>query len=148
MICARLSFPTGVLRAFTSRSTVFCSSSVNSRNRSAISSLSLFVRLSPSSSIPYLPDAPLSLPPRLTLPPITPPLPDVDGAFKGALLEVVRPLVHDGYPCRTVEHDEGQLRQVDLMDLVEDILPRASIRCRQFLFVEGIQGRVAIEGRD
>ena len=28
------------------------------------------------------------------------------------------------------------------MDLPEDLLPHACIRCRLFLFVEGIQGRL------
>ena len=31
------------------------------------------------------------------------------------------------------------------MDLLEDLLPHAGIRCRLFLCVEGIQGRVAVE---
>src|SRR5579871_4296051 len=61
MIWARLSFPTGVFRACTNRSIVFCSSSLSSRNRSAILSLSLLACLSLSQSIPYLADAPLSV---------------------------------------------------------------------------------------
>src|SRR5260370_39168669 len=31
------------------------------------------------------------------------------------------------------------------MDLIKDLLPHARIRCRQFLPVEGFQGRVAVE---
>ena len=46
---------------------------------------------------------------------------------------------------RAVEHDERKLRQVDLMDLIEDLLPHARIRCRLFLSVEGIQAWVAVE---
>src|SRR5437016_435294 len=33
------------------------------------------------------------------------------------------------------------------MDLIEELLPHARIPCRLFLFVEGIQGRVAVEGK-
>src|SRR5581483_5333365 len=49
MICARFSFPTGVFRACTRRSTVFRSSSLSSRNRRLISSLSLLACPSPFS---------------------------------------------------------------------------------------------------
>lgn len=58
----------------------------------------------------------------------------------------MRPLAHDREICRAIERDEGQILQVDLVDLTEDLLPLTWIRCRQFLFVEGIQGRVAVEG--
>jgi len=77
--------------------------------------------------------------PRLTLPMVAPPLPDVDGVCckcKGAGLVVVRPLAHDREVCWAVEHNEGVLRQVDLVDLMEDLLPLARIRCRQFMCVE------------
>jgi hypothetical protein len=30
------------------------------------------------------------------------------------------------------------------VDLLEDVLPRTRIRCRQFLLVEGVQSRVAV----
>src|SRR6266581_6910380 len=83
---------------------------------------------------------------RLTLPIVAPPLPDIDVGFKVAGQVVMRSLAHDREVCRAVERDEGELRQVDGMDLTEDLLPRARIRCRQFLCVEGIQGRVAVEG--
>src|SRR5437764_15221372 len=84
--------------------------------------------------------------PSLTLAMIAPPLPDVDGlSDKGTGLVVVRPLAHDREIIHAVEYDERELRQVDLMDLHEDLLPRAWIRCRQFLLVKGIQGRVAVE---
>ncbi len=33
------------------------------------------------------------------------------------------------------------------MDLMEDLLPYADIRCRHFLRIEGIQGWVAVEGK-
>src|SRR5438876_5586685 len=83
----------------------------------------------------------------LTLPPITPPLPDVHGlSLKGVELVVVRPLAHDREIIQAVEYDERELRQVDLMDLHEDLLPRAWIRRRLFLVVEGIQRLVAVEG--
>src|SRR5579885_3837188 len=49
MICARFSFPTGVFRACTRRSTVFRSSSLSSRNRRLISSLSFLACPSPFS---------------------------------------------------------------------------------------------------
>src|SRR6266487_1979806 len=76
---------------------------------------------------------------RLTLPFVAPPLPDVDvPSAKGVGLVVVCPLVHDRWVRRAVEHDEGELRQVDAMDLVEDILPQYRFGCRQLLFVEGI----------
>src|SRR2546423_15038226 len=84
----------------------------------------------------------------LTLPMIAPPLPDVGGlSLKGAGLVVVRPLAHDRWAQRTVEHDEGEARQVDLMDLIEDLLPDARIHCRHFLLVEGSQVMVAVEGK-
>src|SRR5437016_3113127 len=83
---------------------------------------------------------------RLTLPPIAPPLPDVDGVCckrKSTRQVVVRPLAHDREVCRAVERDERVLRQVELVDLCEELLPLARIRCRQFLCVETIQGRIA-----
>ncbi len=45
----------------------------------------------------------------------------------------MRPLVHQHKVCRTEEHNEGELRQVDLVDLLEDLLPHARIRRRLFL---------------
>ena len=84
---------------------------------------------------------------RLTLPMVAPPLPHVDGlSSEGANLVVMRALANNGDGLHAVEHDEGEVRQVDLMNLLEDLLPHAWIRCRQFLLVEGIQGRVAVEG--
>src|SRR5205823_12847525 len=58
-----------------------------------------------------------------------------------------RPLAHDREVCRAIEHNHGELRQVDLVNLCEELLPLARIRCRQFLCVEGIQGRVAVESK-
>src|SRR6266571_164962 len=50
---------------------------------------------------------PLSLPPHLTLPVVAPPLPDVDEpSAKGARLVVMRPLMHDRWSRRAVEHDK------------------------------------------
>src|SRR6266566_3502819 len=82
----------------------------------------------------------------LTLPIFTPPLPGLPCA-KGPGLVVVRPLAHDREIIQAIEYDERELRQVDLMDLHEDLLTRARIRCRQFLCVKGIQGRIAVEGQ-
>jgi hypothetical protein len=82
----------------------------------------------------------------LTLPAIAPPLPHVEVVFsKGPGQVVVCPLAHDGEECWAIEGDERQLLQVDLMDLTEDLLPLAHIRCRQFLCVKSIQGVVAVE---
>ena len=81
----------------------------------------------------------------LTLPIFTPPLPGLPCA-KGPGLVVVRPLAHDREIIHAVEYDERELRQVDLMDLHEDLLPRAWIRRRLFLVVEGIQRLVAEAG--
>jgi hypothetical protein len=58
----------------------------------------------------------------------------------------VRPLVHYPSVKLAVEGDERNLRQVDPMDLLEDLLSYTRIRCRQFLPVEGIQSMVAVEG--
>ena len=58
---------------------------------------------------------------------------------------VVRSLVRQRVPCRTVEHNEGELRQVDLMDLLEDLLPHARICRGLFLSKELVQGGVAVE---
>ena len=83
---------------------------------------------------------------RLTLPPLTPPLPNVDDPSRNrAMLVVVRALAHHRELCPTEEYDEGELRQVDLMDLPEELLPHTVIRCRKFLLVKGIQFLIAIE---
>ena len=93
-----------------------------------------------------IPTRPRGLTIRLTLPIIAPPLPDVFVLeAKGTGQVVVRPLAHHVDLWRAVEHDEGEVRQVDLMDLREDLLPRAWIQCRQFLLVEGIQRVIAVE---
>ncbi len=85
---------------------------------------------------------------HLTLPVITPPLPDVGGlSLKGAGLVVVRPLAHHVDVRRAVEYDERENCQVDLMDLIEDLLPHAWIYCRLFLPVESIQSMVAVESK-
>src|SRR5215472_3963607 len=84
--------------------------------------------------------------PHLTLPLVAPPLPDVDGlSSKGAGQVVMCPLAYDCYIEREVERDERNIRQVDLMNLLEDLLPQPMIRCFPFLLVEGIQGMVAVE---
>src|ERR1051326_8356254 len=44
-----------------------------------------------------------------------------------------------------VECDERELRQVELMDLKEELLPQAWISRRLLLLIERIQGRVAVE---
>src|SRR5690242_9286388 len=82
---------------------------------------------------------------RLTLPVIAPPLPDVDGlSDKWTGLVVMCPFAYDRYIEWEVEHDEGELSQVDLMNLLEDLLPQPRIQCFPFLLVEGIQGMIAI----
>ena len=58
---------------------------------------------------------------------------------------VVCSFTHDRWIQRAVEHDKGKHRQVDVMDLVEDLLPHTWVCCRLFLCVQGIQGRVAVE---
>src|SRR5713226_4492036 len=79
----------------------------------------------------------------LTLPLVAPPPPDIARLYNGPRLVVVCPLAHDPQKCRAVEDDKGELRQNDVMDLHEEQLPHARIHCRQFLFKEGIQGRIA-----
>jgi len=77
---------------------------------------------------------------------VAPPLLGFDGlqCSDGTGLGVVRPLAHDVGVYRAEEHDEGQLRRVDIMDLKEDLLPQPWVHYRQFLLVEAIQGRVAV----
>ena len=58
---------------------------------------------------------------RLTPPVIAPPLRHVIGFAKGSWQVVVRPFVRQRKICRAEEHDKGELRQVDLMDLLEDL---------------------------
>ena len=82
----------------------------------------------------------------LTLPPIAPPLSDVfvrDGHGTG--LEAVRPLAQHIDIIHAIEKDERKVCQVDRVDLLEEVLPRTLIRCRQFLLVEGVQSRIAVE---
>src|SRR5260370_13643591 len=81
----------------------------------------------------------------LTLPLVAPPLPDIAGLYSGRGLVVVCRVAQDPEKCRAVEDDKGELRQNDVMDLHEELLPHARIHCRQFLFKEGIQGRIAVE---
>jgi len=93
-----------------------------------------------------IPKGPIGSITHLTLPLIAPPLPDIDGiSCNWTGLEAVRPLAHDREICRAEEHDERELRQVNLMDQLEEHLPRAWIRRRLFLLVEGIQRMVAVE---
>src|SRR5690348_10551454 len=55
------------------------------------------------------------------------------------------PLAHHPNFCRAVKRDEGEVRQIDAMDLDEGLLPQSRIQCRKFLLVEGIQSGIAIE---
>src|SRR2546425_990988 len=89
----------------------------------------------------------LLVPLSLTLPLIAPPLPDVDGlrCAQGSWQVVVCPLAHHRYVDWTVEHDERKFRQVDTMNLHEDLLPLSRIRYFLLLSVEGIQCMVAVE---
>ena len=62
-------------------------------------------------------------PTHLTLPVITPPLCNINSlALKRTGLEIARPLVDDRYKVSAVERDEGELRQINLMYLLEDAL--------------------------
>ncbi len=83
----------------------------------------------------------------LTLPVVTPPLPDVvEEIEKWAYLVVVCPLMHHREAAQqTVKRDERQLSQVELMDLTEELLPCADIHRRPFLCVELIQCTVAVK---
>ncbi len=44
-----------------------------------------------------------------------------------------------------VEHDEGELRQVNLVNLPENLLPHARIRRRLFLSKQIVQGTITVE---
>ena len=57
----------------------------------------------------------------------------------------MRSLAHQRVSCRAVEHDEGVLRQVDPMDLLEELLPHAGICGGLFLGKQLVQAGVAIE---
>ena len=66
----------------------------------------------------------------LTPPVLAPPLPDVVG-FKCTRwlgLEIVRPLVHHIDISRAKENEDRELRQVDEVDMLEDVLPHTRIR--------------------
>jgi len=76
---------------------------------------------------------------------IAPPLSDVVGIGIGPGQVVVRPFVRQCEYCRTVEHNEGELRQVDLVDLNEDLLAHAGICRRLFLGKQLVQAGVAVE---
>ena len=82
---------------------------------------------------------------RLTPPVIAPPLRHVIGFAKGSWQVVVRPFVRQRKICRAEEHDKGELRQVDLMDLLEDLLPHPWICRGLFLGKQLVQGRIAVE---
>jgi hypothetical protein len=64
---------------------------------------------------------------RLALPVIAPPLPDGGHSAKGAGLVVVRALAHDRDVCHALESDEWEIRQVAVMDLIENLLPLSSV---------------------
>ncbi len=57
----------------------------------------------------------------------------------------MRALAHQRVDGRTVEHDEGVLRQVDAVDLLEELLAHAGICRGLFLGKQLVQGRVAVE---
>ena len=57
----------------------------------------------------------------------------------------MRALAHHRVYGRTVEHDEGELRQVDAVDLLEELLPHARICRGLFLDKEFVQGGVTVE---
>jgi hypothetical protein len=83
----------------------------------------------------------------LTLATSTPPLPDVDRlrcALRTGVVVMHGELVH-GNVRRTVQRHKRKLRQVDLVFLVEDLLPRIEVRCRLLRQEQLVQGRVAVE---
>src|SRR5260221_442227 len=84
---------------------------------------------------------------RLTFPLIAPPLPNVEGRFsiKSARLMVVRSLTCNRELYPTVKHDDGKVRQIDLMDLIEDLLSHSRICSFLFLLIKSLQGRITIE---
>lgn len=48
----------------------------------------------------------------------------------------MRSLAYNRELCWAVEYNDGELRQVDSVDLMEDLLSLTQIRCRQFMCVE------------
>src|SRR5579875_2070268 len=78
----------------------------------------------------------------------TPPLPDVDG-FRSALRAggiVMRGVLVHSNVNRAIERDEGELRQVDLVFLVEDVLALSRVSRGLLLQEQLIQAWVAVEG--
>src|SRR2546426_7827650 len=85
----------------------------------------------------------------LTLTVRAPPLPDVDGlrrTFWARIVVIHANFVH-GDIHRTVERDEREVRQIDLVDLVEDLLAHVWISRALLLHEEFVQRRVAVEGK-
>ena len=76
---------------------------------------------------------------------IAPPLRDVVAIGKSSGQVVVRALVYHREANQTVEHNEGELRQVDLVDLLENLLPHSRIGRGLFLDKEFVQSPVAVE---
>ncbi len=84
----------------------------------------------------------------LTVTSITPPLPDVDGLESTSRTWVVvvhTILVHSDIRWR-VQHDEGEVCQEGLVDLIEDCLTLIGVDRRLFGHEQLVQCRVAIEG--
>src|SRR6266566_1597394 len=78
---------------------------------------------------------------------VTPPFPDVN-CFQGTLWcwqIVVRTLFDHKHVKWAIQCDEWEVRQVNLMNLIEDILARNWINCLLFLRIEGIQRFVTVE---
>ena len=94
-------------------------------------------------------NATLIFAPGLAVTSIAPPLPDVDGlrrAFWARIVVFHANLVH-GDVYRAVERGEREVRQIDLVDLVEDLLTHSWISCGLLLREEFVQRRVAVEGK-
>ena len=87
-------------------------------------------------------------PAGLTLTVRTPPLPDVDrlrGSCRAPHVVMHTILVHSDI-CHSVEHHEGEVSQVNLMDLIEHHLPCCRIRRCFLCYVQLVQRWVAVEG--
>ncbi len=84
---------------------------------------------------------------RLAVTAITPPLPDVDGlrrTFRARVVVIHANLVHRNVH-RTIERDEREGCQIDLVDLIEDLLTHVWISRGLLLHEEFVQRWVAVE---
>src|SRR5258707_10613111 len=85
-------------------------------------------------------------PVKLTLTAVAPPFPNVD-SFRSAFWTwqiVMGVILHHGDICRTVQGNKWEIRQIDLVDLVENLLTLSWIADCLLLGKEFIQCRVAV----